>query len=115
MTNKADHYAKFATILNRKDIFIVEDFSTTVREAYKVVANNGVTLLSVKKQTGMSLGTTPKQIVSIICETDGCTAGSVYDKSEKMPYDTACLVYRLLTRKYKEHQNYLAGFQKARA
>ena len=115
MTNKADHYAKFATILNRKDIAIVEDFSATACESYNVVTCNGTKLLSLKKYTGKSLGTTPKQMVSIICEIDGCTISSVYDKSEKMPYDSACLVYRLLTRKHKERQNYLASFQKARA
>ena len=114
MTKKFDYTAKFMSILNRKDIFINADISAGLYESYNVVTDNGVKLLSLKKRVKTLLNTRTKEAI-ITCEIDKLACGSSYDENDKIPNNTACMVYRLLTQKYQEQQKILVGTQKTKA
>ena len=111
MTKKIDYTAKFISILNRKDIFINADVSSGLYESYNVVTDNGVKLLSLKKCV-KTLPNTQKKEIIITCEIDRFACGLSYDEKDKMPNNTACMVYRLLAQKYQEQQKILVGTQK---
>lgn len=111
MTDKIDYFAKFAEILNRKDIYIRADISGGF-ESYKIVSNS-VVLLSVRKHTRMYTNTHTEDIV-ITCEMAGCALGASYDKDKKMPNNNACKVYRLMIKKYKEQQRFFEKLQQVR-
>ena len=114
MTNKVNYAAKFIAILNRKDILINADISAGLYESYNVVTDNGVKLLSLKKRV-KTLPNTPTKEIIITCEIDRFACGSSYDENDKMPNNTACMVYRLLAQKYQEQQKILVGTQKTKA
>jgi hypothetical protein len=114
MTNKVNYAAKFIAILNRKDILMNADILTELYESYNVVTGNGVKLLSLKKRVKTLPNTRTKEAI-ITCETDKLACGSSYDENDKMPNNTACMVYRLLTQKYQEQQKILVGTQKTKA
>lgn len=111
MTDKIDYFAKFAEILNRKDIYIRADISGGF-ESYKIVSNS-VVLLSVRKHTRMYTNTHTEDIV-ITCEMAGYALGASYDKDKKMPNNDACKVYRLMIKKYKEQQRFFEKLQRVR-
>ncbi len=111
MTNKVDYDAKFIAILNRQDVFINADISAGLYESYNVVTDNGVKLLSLKKCV-KTLPNTQKKEIIITCEIDRFACGLSYDENDKIPNNTAYLVYRLLVQKYQKQQKPLAGTQK---
>ena len=111
MTSKTDLFAKFAEILNRKDVYIRANISGGF-ECYKIVSD-GAVLLAVRKHT-TTLPNTHKEDVVITCEIAGYAVGASYDKDEKMPNNVACKVYRLMIKKYKDQQKFFEKLRRVR-